>query len=368
MNKSIKDTLGILGVASLLLVTGCSSHKKEKDKQAEPSISVTIAKPEIHAINGITASGTIGAERTAQISTRVMGYITKIHVKVGDRVQKGQLLVTVSDQDIRAKKAQVEANVKSAEAALKVAEKDHDRFTTLFQQESASAKELENVNLQYDAARSTAEAARQTLNEVNAMLAYTQIVSPFSGTVTRQIADEGSMANPGMPILTVEQDGQLEVLASISESEISQASLGAPAEVTVKSVNRTFKGEVIEISRSSQFSGGQYLVKISIPEQVKGGLFAGMYTTVFIPTAGVDKTVENISSVWVPEKSLIRHEQLTGLYTVSENNTAALRWVRTGKTDGARVEIVAGLAGNEPFIVAAESKLYNGAPVQIKTN
>jgi multidrug resistance efflux pump len=99
------------------------------------------------------------------------------------------------------------------------------------------------VNLQYDAARSTAEAARQTLNEVNAMLAYTQIVSPFSGTVTRQIADEGSMANPGMPILTVEQDGQLEVLASISESEISQASLGAPAEVTVKSVNRTLKAK-----------------------------------------------------------------------------------------------------------------------------
>jgi multidrug efflux pump subunit AcrA (membrane-fusion protein) len=131
MNKSIKDTLGILGVASLLLVTGCSSHKKEKDKQAEPSISVTIAKPEIHAINGITASEQSGLNY-GTISTRVMGYITKIHVKVGDRVQKGQLLVTVSDQDIRAKKAQVEANVKSAEAALKVAEKDHDRLLHYF--------------------------------------------------------------------------------------------------------------------------------------------------------------------------------------------------------------------------------------------
>ena len=142
--------------------------------------------------------------------------------------------------------------------------------------------------------------------------------------------------------------------------------LSPPSHRAIPPANRRFRGEVIQISRSSQFSGGQYQVKISVPAEAAEGLLAGMYVTVFIPTEV--KTAEVGSSVWVPEESLVRREQLTGLYTVTENNTAALRWVRTGKSDGKRVEIISGLAANEPFVIGAESKLYNGAPVQIKNN
>lgn len=209
MNKSIKKNVRIFAAVSLLLAAGCSPRQTKDDKTAAPAIPVTIAQAEALSNDGIAASGTIESERTAQISTRIMGYILKIHVKLGDRVQKGQLLATISDADIRAKKAQAEAAVSSANAALKVAEKDHERFTTLFGQQSATAKELENVSLQLEAAKSGAEAAGQMLNEVKSMLAYTRISAPFSGTVTRKTADEGSMASPGMPILTIEQDGQL---------------------------------------------------------------------------------------------------------------------------------------------------------------
>ena len=366
MNRLRKKNTWIFVAASLLLTAGCTSLPTKENKTTAQAIPVTIAQAETLSNDGIAASGTIESERTAQISTRIMGYILKIHVKLGDRVQKGQLLATISDADIRAKKAQAEAAVSSANAALKVAEKDHERFTTLFGQQSATAKELENVSLQLEAAKSGAEAAGQMLNEVKSMLAYTRISAPFSGTVTRKTADEGSMANPGMPILTIEQDGQLQINASIPESEISRIQLNSPASIEVKSANRRFQGKVMQISRSSQFSGGQYQVKISVPDEAAEGLLAGMYVTVFIPTEV--KTAEVNSSVWVPEESLVRREQLTGLYTVAENNTAALRWVRTGKSDGKRVEIISGLAANEPFVIAAESKLYNGAPVQIKNH
>lgn len=368
MNISVKKNAWFFAIAGLLLTAGCSSQQTKENKMKVQAIPVTISHAETHTNDGIAASGTIESERTAQISTRIMGYITKIHVKVGDRVQKGQLLATISDQDIRAKKAQAEAALSSANATLKVAEKDHLRFTTLYHQESATAKELENVNLQFEAAKSGAQAAVEMLNEVKAMLAYARISAPFAGTVTRKMADEGSMANPGMPILTIEQDGQLQISASIPESEISQTRLGSLANIEVKSASRRFQGEVMQISRSSQFSGGVYQVKISIPKEAADGLFAGMYVTVFIPIEDSQKIAENGLSVWVPEESIVRREQLTGLYTVNENNTAALRWVRTGKSDGKRVEIVSGLAANEPFVIATERKLYNGALVQIKNN
>jgi RND family efflux transporter MFP subunit len=359
MNKLVKNTSGIFLLAMLLLGSSCS-HKKEQDKTQSPAIAVTLSEPALQTTGGISASGTVRAGRTAQISTRMMGYITKFHVKPGDRVRKGQLLVTISDQDLRAKKAQAEAAVNSAEAAQKVAEKDHERFTTLHKQESASAKELENINLNYDVARSNAEAARQGLKEVNALLAYTQITAPFPGMVSRKLADEGNMANPGMPLLTLEQDGTFKIVASIPESEISHARIGEQANITIKSIDRLFSGEIMEISRSSQFTGGQYLVKISVPGQNADGLYSGMYANVFIPL----DAAPSASSVWVPEESLIRREQLAGLFTVN-NQTACLRWVRTGKSRNGQVEIIAGLAKNEPFILRAESKLYNGAPVKI---
>ena len=67
----------------------------------------------------------------------------------------------------------------------------------------------------------------------------------------------------------------------------------------------------------------------------------------------------------VPLSAIEHKDQLTGLYTIGTNNTALLRWVRLGKTYGDQVEVLSGLEKNEPFIVSAAGKLYNGIPVKI---
>ncbi len=64
--------------------------------------------------------------------------------------------------------------------------------------------------------------AKQMRNEVNARLGYTNLTAPFSGIVTQKLADAGSMANPGMPLLTIEQSGSYQVSASVPENTISQ--------------------------------------------------------------------------------------------------------------------------------------------------
>ena len=115
-----------------------------------------------------------------------MGYITKLTVQVGDHVHKGQLIATISNNDIVAKRAQAEAMISEAEAALKNAQKDYDRFSALYKEQSASAKELDNVTLQYNSAQSRVESAKQMRNEINAMLAYTQLTAPFAGIVTQK--------------------------------------------------------------------------------------------------------------------------------------------------------------------------------------
>ena len=359
--------LQIFAGIGLLALSACSSKKEEAVTNKDAAIVVTVATPSGVEQQGINISGQIEASQTANISTRVMGFITMLKVKVGDHINEGQLLATISNQDILAKRAQTDAMIGEAQAGLSSAQKDYERFTILYKQQSATAKELDNVTLQYNAAKSRLEGARQMRNEINASLGYTSLTAPFPGVITQKFADAGSMANPGMPILTIEQSGSYQVSASVPENIINQIHQGAEAIITIKSIDRSIKGSVTQINPSSQFTGGQYIIKVKIPDNEKTGLYAGMYVTVSIPVkepAVAVKTTGN--SVMVPLSSIEHKDQLTGLYTIGSNNTALLRWIRLGKTYGDKVEVLTGLEKNEQFIVSADGKLYNGIPVKIK--
>ncbi|MCF1715333.1 efflux RND transporter periplasmic adaptor subunit [Flavihumibacter sp. RY-1] len=347
----------------MLLLAACSSDEHQQAVEKKPApIAVELSSPVVSGTGNIVASGKVEAIQTAYISTRLMGVITSLPVKLGDRVQKGQVLAVISSDDLKAKRAQTDAMISEAEANLENAARDLERFTVLHQKQSASAKELENITLQYNAARARAEAARQMKNEVTALMGYATLKAPFSGIVTQKNAEAGSMASPGMPLLAIEQGSAMQIVAAIPESEIKRVEKGATARIEIKSSDKIFSGKISEINPSSQFTGGQYLVKISIPEGEQKGVYSGMYVNVNIPlkTSDAGKT----GAILVPKSSLVERDQLYGIYTISNNSTALLRQVRLGKTVGDQVEIISGLGSEETFILKADGKLYNGAPVK----
>lgn len=345
-----------------IFLASCSGDNHTEDVKKVNPVNVTVATAETQSGNTIQVSGQIESKETAIISTRVMGFITSIKVKAGDKVQQGQLLATISNGDILAKRAQAKAMVSEAEAALKDAQKDYERFAELYKQNSASAKEFENATLHYHSVKAKTEAARQMQNEAEVMLTYTNLTAPFAGVITQTTIDVGSMANPGVPILMMEQTGGYQVSASVTESDIAKLKTGKEAEIVVKSSGRIIKGNVGEVSPSSQFSGGQYMIKVNIPDQEKTGLYSGMYVRVTIPVA--NDSGEAITLV--PKSSIVYKDQLTGIYTLTENQTALLRWVRLGKEQGDQVEVLSGLRNDEKFILASEGKLYNGIPVSVQ--
>jgi len=354
----------VIGIGLFTLASCSSKEKKEEAPLKDTAINVTVAKPIGSGNETLNFSGQVVAAQTANISTRVMGYITKLNVKVGDHVNKGQVIGSISNTDIMAKRGQTDAMISEANAALASAKKDYDRFTALYKQQSATAKELDNATLQYNAVNAKAEAAKEMRNEVNAQLEYTTLIAPFSGTITQKFVDAGSMANPGMPIVAIEQNDSYELSASVPETDINALKIGESVAVIIKSANKYFKGMVTQINQSSQYSGGQYIIKVSIPEEEKKGLYAGMYANLSLTKPNADKS--EVSKVLVPTSSIINKDELTGLYTVSANNTALLRWVRLGQTIGANVEVISGLEKNEQFIVSSEVKLYNGVAVNLK--
>lgn len=361
----MKKTIVILTITSLIL-TSCGGDKKEKVADL-PVISVKVAGNSGNSNSPyITASGKIESENSANLSTRMMGYVTKVNVKVGQNVSAGQLLVSINNTDLQAKKAQVDASITQATAGYNNAKKDYDRFVNLYAQQSASQKELDDMTARYEMAKAVLEAAKQMRNEVMAQFSYSNITAPFSGIVTNTFVKEGDMANPGMPLVSIEGASRLQVTAMVSESDISNVKNGMPVIINVKSLNKEVTGKVSEVSLSAKNTGGQYLVKVTLDKMDKT-ILSGMFVNVQFQKAkkGITQSVKS-DIVLVPESALVRQGQLTGVYTVGSDNVAILRWLRTGKTFGNQVEVLSGLSADEQYIVSAEGKLFNGAKVSVQ--
>ena len=162
-------------------------------------------------------------------------------------------------------------------------------------------------------------------------------------------------------MISVEGPGNFEVTASVPESEISKIKSGTEVQVIVKSSEKALSGMITEVSPSAKNTGGQFLVKVVL-DKTDVNILSGMYATVQIP---IEKKTD-VTTVLVPQEALVKRGELTGIYTVSQSNTAILRWLRLGRTFGDHVEILSGLAADENYIISSEEKLYNGAKITIK--
>ncbi|MCH3881897.1 MULTISPECIES: efflux RND transporter periplasmic adaptor subunit [Tenacibaculum] len=358
----MKKIYTILTLSVALLLASCGSEDKKPVVDNSPAISVKTSQVAANSNSPfLSVSGKIQATNSADLSTRMMGYVNKVHVNVGDKVRKGQLLVSINNSDLQAKRAQVNAGITEANAALSNAKKDYNRFKNLFADNSASQKEMDDMTANYEMAKARVEGANQMKNEINAQFAYSNITAPFSGTVTSKNVEAGNMANPGVSLISIETPGNFEVMVMVPETEISAIKKGVTVAVLVKSINKTIKGKVKEVSTSAKNTGGQYLVKIDL-DKTDATILSGMFTTVQFP---VERKATS-SMVLIPNEAIVTNGQLSGVYTVSQSNTALLRWLRLGRTFGDQVEVLSGLNTDEAYIVSAEGKLFNGAKVTIQ--
>ena len=355
--KNILLTLTVLGV---LAACGNSNEGASGDDTAAIPVKASPISP-AKSRTSLYASGTIEAVQSANISTRIMGFVQRLRVKPGDKVRRGTVLIEINNSDIAAKRAQVRANILAAEAAFANVEKDYGRYKALFEAQSASQKEMDDISAQYQMAKAKLEAARQMEQEVEAQMNYVRIKSPFDGVVTNTFVKEGDLANPGMPLLEVESPDQFQVVAMVPESEISKIAKDMEVSVHLKTLDQWVRGRVSEVSSSSKNTGGQYLVKV-ILEETEQPVKSGMYTTVGFPIEQTDQR----DVLLIPSDILVNKGQLTGVFTVSAQDKALLRWVRLGRTVGDSVTVLSGLNNEDRVIYSAEGKLYNGAKIQVQ--
>ena len=345
-----------------LSLQSCGGETKVKEiEKVDVAVTVGIAKlinqPEL-----LSFSGKLEAETHSNLSTRIMGQIAKIKVETGQKVKKGQVLVEIHAKDIQAKKAQVKANSLAAEAAYANAKKDYDRYKVLFEQKSASQKEMDDITTKYNMTKAQLEAINEMGVGIDEMLRYTTIKAPYNGVITRKYMNEGDLASPGIPLVAIEKQGGFKVMARIPETEISKIKQNDLVMVKISALNNVeISGFVSEVNPSSQYTGNQFEAKIVLKptREQKSSLYSGMYANVLLEKG-------EMPSIMIPKKVLIHKGQLSGIYTLSQSGTAMLRWVRLGKTIGDQVEILSGLSDGEKYIISFSGKIWDGANVTIQ--
>jgi RND family efflux transporter MFP subunit len=362
MKSHLQSKIFIALSALAILVASCGKKESKHTavQQERVAAKITVAKLKEYPVTH-SFSGKLEADKQSNLSTRIMGQISKIYVKPGQKVNKGALLIQIRNQDILAKKAQVGASKVEATTAFESAEKDLKRFEALHASKSASDKEMDDIRTHYRMAKARLSAVEQMEKEVDENMRYASIRAPYSGVITSKFAQEGDMANPGMPLLSMESKSQWKVIARIPEADIAKVNLNDKLKVHFKAIEKTFDGQVIEINPSTTNTGNQYEAKVlvTIPDGCTAKLYSGMYADVLFEHGTQEL-------ILVPRKSLIHRGQLVGLYAVSQSGNALLRWVKTGKTNGDNIEILSGLNNGEKYVESSDSRLFDGALVASK--
>ena len=237
-----------LFAASAALIAGCHGGESAATPATIQTVEARIVESRQQQVAlGLSSTGTVHARESAVVSAQVMGRIQQVLVHEGDSVRAGQTLVVLDDAALRASVEQAQAGVKAAQNAQAAAQTNAalaastlNRYKQLESEKSVSPQEMDEVSRRAEAAAANLEAVRAQTDAARAqesgartMMSYTRLVAPFAGVVTARMADPGTMAAPGVPLLQIDQAGALQLQASVDESAIGAIHKGMKVPVAI---------------------------------------------------------------------------------------------------------------------------------------
>ena len=270
MSKRNKVFLGV-GGGVLLIVLVMVSASAKRDKGSEVRFE-TVGRRDLVA--AVTASGKIQPKKKVDISADITGRITRIAVREGDLVQKGQFLLQIDPTIYQANLQRAQAAMSSAEAGAVQARASRDQAQRALQRTKElreqnpnliSQEQLEQAQTAFDiaeanltAAQHLVEQSRAGLQESRDQLAKTHLVAPMAGRVTRLAVEEGEVAVPGTfsretgLLLTISDLSVIQTKVQVDETDVVRLHMGDSVDVTIDAFpDTTFIGRVTKVSNSA---------------------------------------------------------------------------------------------------------------------
>ena len=332
----------VLAVSASLALAGCQV-KEEKTGGPSP-VRVKVMKVALseQKTSG-RFSGTVEEAAGTPLSFSVMGTVNAVSFRLGDRVEKGQLLASLDATSVR-------SSYDAAKAALVQAEDAYRRMKELHGKGSLPEIKWVEVQSKLQQARSMEEMARKNLKDC-------KLYAPFSGVIADKSVEVGQNVIPGMAVGKLLGVSRLKVKISMPESEIASVSLRQKAEIVVPALgNRRFSGEVSEKGVMANPLSRSYEVKIDVAD-AGGALMPGMVAEVRLAGAGGG------TAVIVPARIVQLDEKNRSFVWTDNNGVAEKRVISCGGFSGDGVVVASGLKADDRIIIEGQQKVCNGTKI-----
>ncbi len=292
------------------------------------------------------ATGSIQSKQATDIAAQIQARVKAIHVKSGDLIKPGQLLITLDAETLQARSAQANENLNAISARLVSAKLHHDRTRELYGKESATRAALEQAAADYQSLKAQYAAAQQSLNEARHIQDYSQIKAGSAARVIDRFVEPGDVVSPGMKLLAVYDPQALRIEAYVRESVAMGLSIGQTLEARIDALDTTLPAVITEIVPSANPGARSVLIKTRIehrPDRVPG-----LFARIRIPQGE-----ERILAI---PQAYIRQVGQLDLVWVLENKQFNRRFIRLGRTlaDG-RISVISGLSAGEKLILPEDA-------------
>lgn len=321
-------TLDIAFSAVFLLFLACkggSQREKAIIQQDTIPVKVVSLVEEDNDAEMIT-SGYFTTDDETILSFKNGGVISRIYVKEGDQITKGQLLAAINPTEIG-------SQVEQVQLSLQKAQRDYDRANKLFKDSVATLEQLQNAKTALDVAKQQIQSAK--FNE-----GYAAIRATRNGYVLKKLANDGQIVGPGTPVLQINgaSDGNWILKVGLSDKQWSSLKIGDRATISSEALSgQVLQAKVSRKSESIDAQSGTFGVELALVNQVKG-LAAGLFGKASIYPS------KKQNSFTIPYDALLDGGENEGyVFVTNDNRTAKKVKVQLGAIQKDKIAVTGGL-------------------------
>jgi RND family efflux transporter MFP subunit len=303
-------------------------------------------------VHKIEVRGSVASRTNVRVSAETGGRITSVLVKEGDKVSKGQTLVTLDNEVLR-------NNINELKTSLELAEAVYERQANLWDKKIGT-------EIQYLEAKNQVESLQSRLRTANSQLSQSIVRAPFNGTIDEVPARVGEMAQPGMPLVQVVNQDNMYIDASVSERFIGDLKVGDQVSVRFPVIDTTLNSEIISISEVINEENRTFGIEVRLP---RTNLTLKPNQVVVMEMVDY----RNQSTLVVPTEVILSDAQGKYLFTAQRTDgevRAQKNYISVGLTQDGMTEIKSGLTPKAELIVAGYREVNDGGlinPTNVST-
>jgi RND family efflux transporter MFP subunit len=339
-----------------------TSLAKETAASAIPSVNVVYPTPS-NLSSEIALPGNTQAFMDTPIYSRTNGYLRSWFFDIGARVRKGQLMALIETPEVDQQLQVAQADLKSAQANLDLANTTSSRYQNLLKTNSVSKQETDVAMSDASAKKAAVDASMANVRRLEQLQSFEKVYAPFDGIVTARNTDVGRLISAGQnttpqELFHLAAIGKIRVYVAVPQAYAAAVKVGGKATLTLDEYpGRSFEGMIARNSNAIDQASRTLNVEVDV-DNPKGELLPGAYVFVHI------KVPEHAANLMVPSNTLLFRSE--GLRVgVVRNGRVQLVPVKIGRDAGATVEIASGLSPDDAVILDPSDSLTSGQEVQI---